>query len=110
MAEQRKFDPEAAREFQRAVREKILDPLEDSLMPMFKGDGLLGREPRFGQLESAGEAKGKYSEYHSATWQALEQLRKNSYGMLQKLDESIEANESAEDGNVGEMQSYEGEL
>ena len=109
MAE-RKFDPEAVREFQRAVREKILDPIEDTLMPMFKDDQPLSREPRFGQLQSAGDAKSKYGEYHAATWQALEQLRKNCYGMLDKLDESIEANDASEDANVSEMQTYEGQL
>lgn len=107
---QRKFDPEAAREFQRAVREKILDPLEDTLMPMFKDDKILSREPRFGQLQAAADAKGKYLDYHSKTWQALEQLRKNCYGMLEKLDESIELNEDAEDANVAEQQSYEAQL
>ncbi|RRR99458.1 hypothetical protein [Glycomyces terrestris] len=77
---------------------------------MFKDEKILNREPRFGQLQSAQQAKTKYAEYHSATWQALEQLRSNSYGMLQKLDESIEANDASEDANVSEMRSYEGEL
>lgn len=109
MAE-RKFDPEALREFQRAVREELLDPLEDTLMPMFKGDAVLGREPRWGELQSAQNAKQTYSEFHSTTWQSLEQARKDLYGMLERLDESIELHEDAEGANFAEQNDYEAQL
>lgn len=105
-----KFDPEAVREFQRTAREKLLDPIENTLMPMFESGNVLNREPRWGQLPSAAAAQGTYSGYHSAVWQALEKSRQDLYGMLERLDENIEAYAESEDATATEHQTYEGQL
>lgn len=103
---QKKFDPEAAREFQRAMREKLLDPIETQLMPMFEDGDVLSREPRWGTLPSSGEAQGKYVEFHSTTWQNLEKTRSALYGMLEQLDNVIDLYAGSEDATVAEHESY----
>ncbi|WP_199034232.1 hypothetical protein [Glycomyces salinus] len=107
---ERKLDPEAMREFQRTVREKLLDKLEDDLMPMFKGDRVLSREPRWGDLPSNSNAKTEYSTFHSTTWQSLEGIRSSLYGLLERLDESIEAHESSETTNASGLDGYGDQL
>jgi len=103
---QNKFDPEAAREFQRTIREKLLDPIETQLMTQFEEGKVLSREPRWGTLPDSAAAQGTYSTFHSTTWQNLETTRAALYGMLEQLDAVIDQYAGAEDATVAEHESY----
>jgi hypothetical protein len=109
MAE-RKLDPEALREFQRTIRERIMDPLEGQLTAKLQAGNELGVEPAFGRLEGSSEARTAYQEYHLEIWNTVRGSLSSLYGLYDALEGSLDEHGASEDANVSELNSYDDAL
>jgi hypothetical protein len=105
----RKLDPEALNAYRTVAREQ-LDKLEQELIPMLENGKELGKMPAFGRLEGAEAARTNYGEFHSTTWENLQDLREALHGVIKTLTDSGNLSEESEEENVTDINSYDDAL
>ena len=104
----RVLDPDAIREFQQFIQEK-LDQLNDDIVPVLR-NGDLSYAPAFGRMTSSYNAKSEYNRFFTATWDNIQQLRGIYSKMLDELDAALEAHGESETLNTSDNTNIDGQM